>query len=47
MVSLMRNSANTKFLLPNDQMMLCFFSYMDVDGTSKFNEIDVSGFYSF
>ena len=31
---------------PNGQIMLCLLS-IDVDGTSKFNEIDVSGFYSF
>ena len=45
-VSLTRNLAKTSFIFPNGRMMLCLL-YMDVDGTSKFNEIDVSGFYSF
>ena len=45
-VSLTRNLAKTKFLFskrPDDAFLL----YIDVDETSKFNEIAVSSFYSF
>ena len=34
------------FSFPNGHVMFCLL-YMDVDGTSKFNEINVLGFYSF
>ena len=45
-VSLMRNLAKTELFFPNGRMMLCLL-YIDVDGTSKFNETDVSSSYSF
>ena len=45
-VSLENEFSEDEILIPRRQIMLCLL-YMNIDETSKFNEIDVSGFYSF
>ena len=43
-VPLTRNLAKTEFFFPKGRMLLCLL-YIDVDGTSKFNETDLSSSY--
>lgn len=45
-VSLANELSEDEILIPRRQIMLCLLR-MNIDETSNFYEIDVSGFYSF